>query len=229
MNKIIRFSAILLTVIMLFTFTSCGARKVNTVKEGLDSLGFTKLFTKDEFYALSQNFTYNGTTADELMEFESGDGSQKEDAQGTLVMRHSTKAENGSKYETVYQQFVTKIALEGLAINGVTVGTPLKDALEAIAGNDKALTKFKHTESLAYEMLLAEKDEAKLVFYDMTKDASLSGYRYAYQIRYTDRVRNGSDGESTLTKRTLILAFDHTLEGSPLVSIEIVLETRVKI
>lgn len=229
MNYIKRLIPLLLALTLLFTFTACEARDIGAFKENLDTLGFPGMLTQSDFFALAQNFTYEGKTAEELMKFEVNSGSQttKTNENDTLTMKQETVVEKDGKYATTYQQLATSIPLEGLTLpRGVQMGTSLADALEALVGNSKALTKFKATEGYAYEMLLAEKDDARIIFRDMTRDTSATGYRYVYQIRYTDEIRYMTDNGSVGTKRTLVLSFDNTAEGHPLTMIEIALESR---
>ncbi len=231
MKHITRLISILLAIIALFSFTACEARNVKTCQENLDALGFSKLLTQDDFFALARKFTYEGSTAEELMIYEVSDTTQthKTNENDTLIMTSKTKVETDGKYATTYQQFVTRMALDGLTLpHNITMGTSLADTLEALIGNTKALSTFTASGDYSYEMVLAEKNGARILFRDMTKDESVTGYPYIYQIRFTDETRYMTDTGSVNTKRTLILSFDNEAEGHPLTMIEIVLESRYR-
>ena len=221
--------ALLTALTLLLSFAACEARDLKAFGDSLDALGFSEMHTAEEFFALADNFSRDGKTASELMEYQMDNGKYviHTNANDTLTMKQETRIEEDGKFATTFQQFATYIALDGLTLpRGVTVGMSLEDALEALVGNTKALTKFKPTDGYKFEMLLAGKNGASIVFRDMTQDETVSSYAYRYQIRYTDEVRYMTESGSVGVKRTCVLSFDNTAEGHPLTMIEIVLESR---
>lgn len=229
---ITRLLTALLALTTLLAFTACDARDIKACKKSLDAGGFSKLMTNDEFFALAESLTVDGETLDSLLIYDitTATGLRKVDENDAYAMKSETVVEDNGEFAVTYQSLSSTTALGGLTLpDGVTVGTSLEDTLEAFVSNTKALTKFKPSAEANYEMLLAEKDGARIVFRDMTKNDSVTGYRFTYQLRYTDEARYMHNGVSTVTKRTLVLSFDNTAEGHPITMLEIMLESRYRI
>ena len=222
---------ILLAAILVFSLVSCDKTNVNACKNALDALGFSGMPSEDDFFALTENFSYEGKTMAELLiyDFKTANGRGKTNSNDTLTVKHESVPDTDERYVKTYRYFVTHKALDGFTLpEGLVIGTPLADALDKLVGNKNAAKKFKGDGEVAYEMILAEYDGATITYRDTTKDPKNEVHRFIYQIRYTDTTRQMTENGSVVTKRTLILSFDNDAEGHPLKMIEISLESRHK-
>lgn len=230
MKKTTKLLAILLAILSLFTFTACASRRVSALHDALDQNGFGGTLDQNAFFALADRFTVGGTKLSELLlyDVDSATSTVKANADDSLTMRFETVPEKDTDYVKTYRQLMSAKPLEGFMLpKELVFGDTLSVALDKLTGDDE-IDEFVPTKDYDYEMLLLDKDGAKLYYRDMTKDPDIEGYRFIYQLRFIEEYRESTDDFSAQVKRTLILSFDNTAEGHPLTQIEVLVESRHK-
>lgn len=234
MKKIVSFilSLILLSSTALL-FTACDAKYLDAAGASLDGMGFTTLLSSDEFFALAKTFSLDGKTLDTYLtyDYSTAHGGGKTNLDDTLKMASESVPEANGKYQKTYQYLVTYRDLAGLTLpEEIRIGESLVSVLDKLTGNHDCLEDFEPTREALYEMNVCEnKEGARIILRDMKRATDTSGYRFQYQVLYTDTARVMTDEGSVLLTRTLIFSFDNDAEGNPLKMIEITLEARHKI
>lgn len=229
MKKTTKLLAILLAILSLFAFTACASRRVSALHDALDQNGFSGTLDKNAFFALADRFTVDGVKLSELLiyDIDGATSTVKANADDSLTMRFETVPEKDTGYVKTYRQFMSAKPMDGFVLpKELVFGDTLATALDKLTGDDE-IDEFVPTKDYDYEMLLFDKDGAKLYYRDMTKD-DVEGYRFIYQLRFIEEYRESTDEFSAQVKRTLILSFDNTAKGHPLTQIEVLVESRHK-
>ena len=227
-----RLLCILLAALLLTVFVACDSRYLSACQQTLDESGFDTLRSHEDFFALGKTFSVDGKTLDSLLiyDYTTAHGSGKTNLTDTFGMKSETVPEENGKYAKTYQYLMTYSDLDGLTLpENIKIGDSLLSVLEALTGEDDCLEDFEPSKEAVYDMTVCESDTATITLRDMSRAEDATGYRFTYQILYTDTNRTMTESGSLLLTRTLILSFDNDADGNPLTMIEVTVEARHRI
>jgi len=225
-------SLILCLVILTLSLTACDSRYLSACRDALDLSGFSELLPTDDFYALGDRFTLDGKPLSSYLTYEYSTtyGGGKTNLNDTLVMKSETVPEDNKTYATTYQYLTVNRDLEGLILpSEIAIGDSLNTVLDKLTGDHDHFEHFKPTAEAIYEMHVLKDDTATVTLRDMALAIDTSGYRFRYQLIYSDTERLMTENGSQLLTRSIIFSFDNDAEGHPLVMVEIMLEARHRI